>query len=287
MAPTSTPGQVRAAGAVVLRKGRVLLVHRPAYDDWSFPKGKLDRGEPSPVAALREVEEETGLRVRLGVPLTSQTYPNGPRAKVVDYWVGRVVGDHDVSGYLVNSEIDEVVWVDVDKAERRLSYERDVAILREALATGRKTRALVVLRHGQARSRKAWRKDDRKRPLLVAGVAEARAAAPVLEAFGVSRIVASSSVRCVDTVAPYAELSGRPVIRTEKLSEEDATAKSVLRIVGDLVRSGDDAVLCTHRPVLPAVYDAIGIPPEAQATGELVVVHHRRGRVRALERHLG
>jgi 8-oxo-dGTP pyrophosphatase MutT (NUDIX family)/phosphohistidine phosphatase SixA len=287
MAPTSMPGHVRAAGAVVLRKGRVLLVHRPAYDDWSFPKGKLDRGELSPVAALREVEEETGVRVRLGVPLTSQAYPNGPRTKVVDYWVGRVVGDHDVSGYLVNSEIDEVDWVDVDKAERRLSYERDVSTLREALATGRKTRALVVLRHGQARSRKAWRKDDRKRPLLVAGVTQARAAAPVLEAFGVSRIVASSSTRCADTVAPYAELSGRPVTRTDKLSEEDATAKSVLRIVDGLLHSGEDAVVCTHRPVLPAVYDAIGIPPEAQATGELVVVHHRRGRVRALERHLG
>jgi 8-oxo-dGTP diphosphatase len=74
---------------------------------------------------------------------------------------------------------------------------------------------------------------------------------------------------------------------TDKLSEEDATAKSVLRIVDELLHSGEDAVLCTHRPVLPAVYDALGIPPEHQATGELVVVHHRRGRVRALERHLG
>jgi 8-oxo-(d)GTP phosphatase len=287
MPTTSRSGEVLAAGAVVLRKGRVLLVHRPAYDDWSFPKGKLDRNEPSPVAAVREVEEETGLLVRLGIPLTSQSYPNGPRTKVVDYWVGRVLGDHDVSGYLVNSEIDELEWVDVEKAERRLTYDRDVTTLREAVATGRKTRALVVLRHGQARSRKAWHKDDRKRPLLVAGAAQARAAAPVLAAFGVSRIVASSSVRCADTVAPYAELSGRPVIRTEKLSEEDATAKPALRIVGDLVQSGDDAVLCTHRPVLPSVYDAIGIPPERHATGELVVVHHRRGRVRALERHLG
>ena len=63
MPPTSRSGEVRAAGAVVLRKGHVLLVHRPAYDDWSFPKGKLDRGELSPVAALREVAEETGLDV--------------------------------------------------------------------------------------------------------------------------------------------------------------------------------------------------------------------------------
>jgi 8-oxo-dGTP pyrophosphatase MutT (NUDIX family)/phosphohistidine phosphatase SixA len=287
MPPTSTSGEVRAAGAVVLRKGQVLLVHRPAYDDWSFPKGKLDSGEVAPVAAVREVVEETGVRVRLGVPLGSQSSPNGARTKVVDYWVGRVVGDHDVSGYLVNAEIDEVDWIDVEKAEKRLSYRRDRDTLREALATGRKTRALVVLRHGQARARRAWRKDDRLRPLVVRGTAQARATAPVLDAYGVSRIVTSSSTRCADTVAPYAERSGWPVVATDKLSEEDATAKSVLRIVDDLLRSREDAVLCTHRPVLPAVYDALGIPAVPQATGELVVVHHRRGRVRALERHPG
>ena len=287
MPSTSRRDEVRAAGAVVLRKGQVLLVHRPAYDDWSFPKGKLDRGEPAPVAAVREVGEETGIRVRLGVPLTSQSYPNAGRTKVVDYWVGRVVGDHDVSGYLVNDEIDELCWVEVDKAEKRLTYRRDRKTLTEALATGRKTRALVVLRHGQARSRKAWRKDDRKRPLLVPGQGQARAAAPLLAAYGVSRIVSSSSTRCVDTVAPYAEVSGWPITRHDGLCEEDASDASVLGIVDELLHGDEDAVLCTHRPVRPAVYDAIGIPVARHTTGELVVVHHRRGRVRALERHLG
>ena len=287
MPSTSMSGDVRAAGAVVLRKGRVLLVHRPAYDDWSFPKGKLDRGEASPAAAVREVEEETGLRVRLGVPLARQAYPNGSRTKVVDYWVGRVVGDADVSGYQVNDEIDEVTWVDLDKAERRLSYRRDRRTLHEALEVGKATRALVVLRHGQARARKTWRRDDRERPLLVYGAAQAAAAAAVLDAYGVSRIVTSSSTRCAETVRPYADLSGRPVATTADLSEEDATEASVQAIVEDLLASREDAVLCTHRPVLPWVYQALGIPREQQATGELVVVHHRRGRPRAIERHLG
>jgi 8-oxo-(d)GTP phosphatase len=287
MPPTSRSGEVRAAGAVVLRKGHVLLVHRPAYDDWSFPKGKLDPFELSPVAGVREVFEETGVRVRLGVPLTSQAYPNGSRTKVVDYWVGRVVGNHDVSGYLVNDEIDEVAWVETDKAAKQLSYRRDVVTLREALTRGRKTRALAILRHGQARSRKAWRKDDRTRPLLVRGGAQAQAAAPVLGAFGVTRIVTSSSTRCAETVAPYVELSGLPCYRTDALSEEDATARRVQRVVEELLAGREDAVLCTHRPVLPMVYDAIGIPAEPHSTGELVVVHHRRGRVHALERHLG
>jgi 8-oxo-dGTP pyrophosphatase MutT (NUDIX family)/phosphohistidine phosphatase SixA len=287
MPSTPRPGDVRAAGAVVLRKGRVLLVHRPAYDDWSFPKGKLDRGELSPAAAIREVEEETGLRVRLGVPLGRQSYPNGPRTKVVDYWVGRVVGDHDVSGYLVNDEIDEVAWVNVEKAATCLSYQRDRATLVEALATGKKTRALVVLRHGQSRARKSWRRDDRLRPLVVEGNGQARAAVPVLDAFGVSLVLSSSSVRCIETVRPFAEYSGWPITTSDGLTEEDATDTSVLTAVDALVLSGEDAVLCTHRPVLPAVYDALGIAREPHAVGELVVIHHRRGRVRAVERHLG
>jgi 8-oxo-(d)GTP phosphatase len=287
MASTSRSGDVRAAGAVVLRKGRVLLVHRPAYDDWSFPKGKLDRGEAAPVAAVREVHEETGLRVRLGVPLARQSYPNGPRTKVVDYWVGRVIGDHDVSGYLVNSEIDEVDWVDVDKARRQLTYRRDRDTLREALATGKATRALILLRHGQARSRKRWKRDDRERPLLVTGATQARRAVPLLGAYAVTRAVTSSSVRCIETVRPYVDQSGCRLKSTEDLSEEDATPASVRRIVEDLVHRREDAVLCTHRPVLPEVYDALGLAHEAQATGELVVVHHRHGRVRSLERHLG
>jgi 8-oxo-dGTP diphosphatase len=264
----------------------VLLVHRPAYDDWSFPKGKLDPGEHAPVAAVREVGEETGLRVRLSVPLSRQSYPNGGRTKVVDYWVGRVVGDADVSGYLVNDEIDDVRWVPVKKARGLLSYSRDRETLAEALATGRSTRALVVLRHGQARQRKAWKKDDRRRPLLVKGRAQARAAVPFLEAYGVSRVVTSSSTRCVDTVQPFCDASGWPPVLLDGLSEEDATAASVLETVDDLVHAGDNAVLCTHRPVLPAVYDSLGIPREPMATGELVVVHHRRGRVRAVEHHL-
>jgi 8-oxo-dGTP diphosphatase len=287
MAPTSSPDDVLSAGAVVLRKGQVLLVHRPAYDDWSFPKGKLDRDEHAAVAAVREVGEETGLRVRLGVPLQRQSYPITGRAKVVDYWVGRVLGDPDVSGYLVNAEIDEVAWVPVDKASATLTYRRDADTLREALAFGKKTTSLVVLRHGQARARKSWKPDDRLRPLVAAGHAQAQAVVPLLAAYGVSRIVTSSSLRCVDTVLPYAEGSGRPMTRTDGLSEEDATPRSVRAVVGDLVDSGESAVLCSHRPVLPTVYGCLGVEPVNQTTGELVVVHHRRGRVRSVERHLG
>ena len=240
------------------------------------------------MAGVREVDEETGVRVRLGVPLTSQAYPNGARTKVVDYWVGRVVGDHDVSGYLVNDEIDEVAWVEVDKAAGRLSYRRDRETLREALASGKKTRALAILRHGQARSRKAWRKDDRTRPLLVRGTAQARAAAPVL-----GRVRGD----------PDRHLVQHPLRRDRR------AVRRAQRPAGDrhrrALRGGRDghegargrrraARLAVRTPCCARTGRSCrrsttrsGSRAEPHATGELVVVHHRRGRVRALERHLG
>src|SRR3954470_14346561 len=122
--PSGRASEVVSAGAVVLgRHDTVLLVHRPKYDDWSFPKGKLDRGEHATAAAVREVEEETGVRVRLGVPLTDRRYPVRAGTKLVHYWVGRPVGDSNVSDYQPNAEIDEVSWFPVDKARRRLTYD--------------------------------------------------------------------------------------------------------------------------------------------------------------------
>ncbi len=285
MSPPSRPlGDVQAAGAVVLRKDAVLLVHRPRYGDWSFPKGKLDRGELAPIAAVREVGEETGVRIRLGTPLGSQRYPSGARMKTVSYWHGRVVGNHSVDGYLVNDEIDEVAWVPLRKAKKKLSYTFDQATLAEALATEWRTHAFIVVRHAQARVRKSWRKDDRLRPLLSAGRQQAERLAPLLAAYGPTRLVTSSSVRCAQTLVPYAAASGWPLQETDALSEEDATAEAVAEIVDDLLRGKESAVLCTHRPVLPPVLDAVGVVTDRLAAGELVVVHHRKGKVAAFER---
>lgn len=268
--------------------GDVLLIHRPRYDDWSFPKGKLDPGEHEVAAAVREVAEETGLAVRLGPPLSGQRYllTNG-RTKAVSYWTARVVGDDDVSRYEVNEEIDEVAWVPWDKAREVLTHVRDRATLDEARALRRKTRALVVLRHGQARSRKAWRGDDRRRPLLVRGGAQAERLVPVLAGFDATAVHSSSSRRCVDTVAPYSDATGWPLVPHDGLSEEDASVDAVVGLVADLMARHAGAVVCTHRPVLPLVLAAVGVRDGVRLeTGEMLVVHHRKGRIVATERHL-
>ena len=276
-----------AAGVVVFRPGReVLLVHRPKYDDWSFPKGKLDRGEQAPAAAVREVAEETGLQVRLGVPLASQRYPvGGSRSKTVYYWTGRVVGDDDVSRYGANSEIDKVRWVSYEKALSLLTYDRDRQTLREARKVRRRTHVVVVLRHGHARSRRTWRDDDRQRPLLKTGRHQADSLVPLLAAYNVTRLVTSSSVRCLETLTPYADATGLPLETTRRLSEEDATSKGVAMLMDELVEDGDCAVVCSHRPVMQDLFDALGLENPGLQAGEMLVVHFRKGEVRATERY--
>jgi 8-oxo-dGTP diphosphatase len=123
--------EVKASGGVVRRHDdglKVALVHRPRYDDWSFPKGKLDKGESWEHAALREVEEEIGVRCRLGAELPPTAYkdPKG-RDKVVRYWLMEPLA----GGFVPSDEVDEMRWVTPEEAHQLLSYEHDRELLRE------------------------------------------------------------------------------------------------------------------------------------------------------------
>lgn len=278
---------VLAAGAVVVRKGEdgkreVLLVHRPRYDDWSFPKGKLDRGEGFAVAAVREVEEETGLQVRLGVPLSDQTYQAQRRTKRVAYWVARVVAG-DVQDYQPNREIDDLAWVPVKQAPERLTYDRDRDTLAEAVELRAATQTVVVLRHGKSRARKGWTHDDRLRPLLVDGVEQAGDLVPIFGAYDITRVVSSSSTRCVQTVTPYAAGRGVPLELTHALSEQDGTDKGVRQVLAEVLDAGQRTVVCVHRPLLPFVLAGLGVPEMKLEPGGYLVVHHRDGEAVAIE----
>lgn len=277
---------VVAAGSVVVRDGAVLLVHRPKYDDWSFPKGKQDPGEHVVATAVRETIEETGVEIRLGRPLREQAYVQADcRAKVVHYWRGHVVGDPDTSSYVPNSEVDRVEWVPFGDVPDRLSYPRDELILDDALAHPRSTTPLVVVRHARAHSRRHWDRADPLRPLTDEGLAQADALRPVLASYGVTRVVTSTSIRCLQTVQPYVEEHVLALSATPVLSEEYAEPDAVRDLLDALMSDPEPTVVCSHGPVLPMLLEHLGVDEPPLKPAEMLVVHHRKGRCRATERH--
>lgn len=262
---------VYAAGAVVWRlvdgKLRVLLIHRTKYRDVTLPKGKVDPGEALAETAVREVHEETGIRVRLGVPVgVSRYHLPSEKQKIVHYWAAEATEDAiRASTFVPNREIAAVEWVSLKKARSRLSYPVDQEILDHFSGLVDdgvlRTFPLIALRHGKALPRSEWDRADAARPLTDRGRRQAAAIVGPLRAFGVRRIVTSDAVRCVQTVTPLGKAIDRKPVQTEKISQdawEDGVA-DLRSVVGRRVRAGKAAVLCSHGPVLPALLSEIAL----------------------------
>lgn len=262
---------VYAAGAVVWRlidgKLRILLIHRTKYRDVTLPKGKVDPGEMLAETAVREVHEETGIRVSLGVPVGVSRYLLASRKqKVVHYWAAEATDDAiRASTFVPNREIAALEWVSVKKARAALSYPVDHEIL-DAFAAlvddgVLRTFPVIALRHAKALPRSEWDGPDAARPLTERGRRQAKAIVGPLRAFGVRKLVTSDAVRCVQTVAPLAKALDRKPVKTEKISQdawEDGTS-DLRSVVGRRIRSGKPAVLCSHGPVLPGLLAEIAL----------------------------
>jgi 8-oxo-dGTP diphosphatase len=262
----------------------LLVAHRPRYDDWTFPKGKPEAGEDLAATAVREIAEETGLRVRLGHPLPETTYLISTGTKVVSYWCARTIGPEEK--FKPNGEVDEIRWVRTGEARKLLSYKHDVELL-EAFSELRedkahRTRTLIVLRHAKAKPRDSWKGDDLDRPLNGVGTKQAKTLTPVLSAYGVRRVVSSPAVRCTQTLEPFAHDIKTFLEIDDRLSEETRFA-DVNRSVSAMLDRKKPVALCTHRPTLPWIFDAVGVDTVDLKPGEGVVVHHRRGVVMAVE----
>jgi 8-oxo-(d)GTP phosphatase len=291
---------IRAAGGVLWRRTvggiEVGLVHRVRYADWTHPKGKADAGEHRIVTAVREIQEETRVRVRLGPPLPSVRYEVDGRPKRVRYWSARLV---DAEPFVATDEIDDFVWVPVDEAHERLSYPREVEVLDAFLSVEADTSPLVVLRHAKAVRRSDWGRvrdagPDEARPLREEGHGQARALVPLLTAYGPTRLVSSPALRCIDTVDPYAADIGVRVEGDSRLTEEawKADAKAAAMAAEELLHDPTPALLCTHRPVLPTVIAHVlggaaeaGMPGGPLSPGEFLVLHRSPDKVVAVERH--
>ncbi len=263
---------IRAAGVVVFHPDdsesadpRFLAVHRPHRRDWSLPKGKVDPGEVTPCAAVRECDEETGYRVSLGARLPSMRYQAGGQDKLVDYWIGRIRSDE---GFAPDDEVDEIRWIPASECEDQLTYSDDAGLVRQAIQTPNTT-PLIILRHAKAMRRADFDgKNDADRPLSGRGRSEAKRLVDVLDAYGIEEVYSSPFKRCVSTVTRYAKAIGTDVKTEVAFSEKgheddcDETRKRALK----LLHSPAPIVVCTHRPVLPTIFaalgDALGFSPE-------------------------
>jgi 8-oxo-dGTP pyrophosphatase MutT (NUDIX family)/phosphohistidine phosphatase SixA len=290
--------EIRAAGAVVWRPARsgirVALVHRPKYDDWSFPKGKLFPGEHVLLAAVREVAEETALRVTLGRRLPPVRYADIDVPKRVDYWVATAAAT--LSAFEPTSEIDEVTWLPAGRAGTRLSYKRDVETLAEFRTGARQTVPLILVRHGSAGSKSDWPKSDVSRPLDGRGTSEALALADLLRCFGAGRVISAPAERCVATVRPYAASIGAGVEIEAAFdvaaSGPGSSAVAAAAAMARLAVDSSPVVVCGHRETLPALLDAacaaLGAPsPSGKQLrkAEFAVLHRAAGKLVALERY--
>lgn len=308
--PAPATGVVEAAGAVCWRVShgqlQLLLVHRPRYDDWSWPKGKLEAGETHPEAAVREVAEETGISIRLGVPLPAARYRLAESLdKHVAYWAAAVSTDTPPAPPLP-LEVDALEWLSPEDASQRLTRRADrvqvSAVVQAHQDATLDTWPLIVLRHAVAHPRTVWGQDDAERPLVAAGARQADALVPLLHVWGPVRVLSSPARRCVDTVRPYADRYGTKLRAKGSLTEEGhrRDPAKVARLVTKLVSRERPVVVCTHRPALGTLLGAVagrtgvGLAAAVPAQdpflepGELLVAHlsRRSGRVVAVERHL-
>jgi 8-oxo-dGTP diphosphatase len=271
--PTTT---VYAAGAVLWRTIgddiHILVIHRTEHKDISLPKGKVDPGETLPQTAVREIREETGIKISLGVPvgITEYRMPNG-KDKVVHYWAAEVTPKAiQKSKFVPNDEVAALEWLPLASARGELSYEPDKEILDKFAALVKEgitqTFAVVVLRHAKATPHDQWDGADYTRPLTERGQSQAHGIVRTIETWKPKRLITSSAVRCKETIAPLAKALGRDVKSTNKISQdafEDGKA-DVRGIVGDIVRTRKSTVVCTHGPVAPAVIRELAL-----ATGTL------------------
>lgn len=265
----------------------VCIVHRPKYDDWSWPKGKLEQGESHRHAAVREIGEETGVSIALGPYLCEVEYPLSEEGKktrhshdrTVDtkhtlYWMAQPISGDDAE-HLLDAfgpvhradvgEINDIVWVSVREARKILTHSTDkdtLAIFVDRVQEGAATaQNLLIVRHAKAESRKSWKGTDANRPITPKGAAAAFALNRELACYNPTRLATSPWLRCQETLQVLSWQTERSMEHIDALTE-DAFAEhptiswlAFLKQIQRTLETRETTAICMHRPVIGGMFD--------------------------------
>ena len=285
---------IMAAGAVVWRRNsegkiEVVVIHRPAYDDWTLPKGKVEGSETLIACAFREIREETGLLTRFGPYIGDTFYEVNGVPKVVRYWSTQVVDGDDQS--FDRSEVDELLWLSPKKALERLTIKDDRHIVKSFMKLKRDTTPLILLRHARALDRKEWSGDDGDRPLTEEGHRQVRKLIDTLHPFGLSAIHTSDAIRCLDTARPIAQALGVELVVSAKLSEYEyhRDRTSTAKYIENLFKLDQSVLVCGHNPMLTKIIEKMARRLDmykgdfSLGKGDAFILHRSNGKIREID----
>jgi 8-oxo-dGTP diphosphatase len=261
-----------AAGAVVWRRNNlnvveIAVIHRPKYDDWSFPKGKADIGEEVIACAHREVLEESNLDTQFGPYLGDVEYMTSDGAKKVFFWSAKVIKEYPFTS---NSEVDKLEWHTLKSANKLLSLETDKQILKAFTKLTLDTKPFILLRHAKAITRDEWQGDDDDRPLDSLGTFQSDRLIPIYSVYKIDEVHTSDALRCFDTVNQFArrleiklEVSGKLSESTYKKDKDKA-----IDYCKELLKEDKSILICSHNPILPKLLTKLTKKAEVEADDE-------------------
>ena len=285
---------IRAAGALLWREVdsrnlEIALIHRPRYDDWSLPKGKIEGGETALQCAYREVFEETGIKATFTRQLGSVEYEERGQKKRVIFWAARCAVD--TGTFVVNEEVDELVWFSPEDASAKATHDSDRQMIEDFQAQEQRTDTLIILRHAKALERGDWDEADSERTLDEVGFDQAQLLIKHLEPFAIDEVYTSNYTRCVQTVTPLSHSRGLTITQVPSLNEEtfENDPQRSVAFANALKQDEKNILICSHNPVIPTMLrgilntklknkDLIKLEP-----GDAWIVHRVRGEIVGLD----
>ena len=285
---------IRAAGALLWRENQdldveVALVHRPRYDDWSLPKGKIEVGETALQCAYRELVEETGIRGTFTRQLGSVEYEESNQRKRVIFWAAQCT--LGTSTFVANEEVDKILWLSADHALAQATHGSDREIIENFSREVQRTDTLIILRHTKALERGDWDEADSLRNLSEVGFDQAQMLIKQFEPFAIDEIYTSNYTRCVQTITPLAHARGLSITEVPSLNEEtfEADPERSISFANALKQDEKNILICSHNPVIPTMLrgilntklknrDLIKLDP-----GDAWIVHRVKGEIVGLD----